>query len=246
MDNNLREYTREGLLEIINALPLAVLVIDKSRSVTLANKVSLEFTNKDMDTLVGLVAGEAFSCVNHDKDSRGCGFSPDCARCRFKEALEDTLTRGAQRFMIETTKELLGKGERVFRFSTKPLKLAGRHVALLSIQDLTEERHMERIRLEREKLAAVLETTGGVCHELSQPLQVIMGYCEILEEKNGLDEETTTALAAIHGEINKLARLAHDLTSITRYETKPYLTSKILDIEKSSLKDNQTLKKKEK
>ena len=70
MDNTLREYTREGLLEIINALPLAVLVIDKDRAVTLANKVSLEFTAKDMDTLIGLVAGEAFSCVNYEKDSR--------------------------------------------------------------------------------------------------------------------------------------------------------------------------------
>ncbi|MCG8618499.1 MAG: PAS domain-containing protein [Desulfobacterales bacterium] len=238
MDNTLREYTREGLLEIINALPLAVLVIDKDRAVTLANKVSLEFTAKDMDTLIGLVAGEAFSCVNHEKDSRGCGFSPDCARCRFKEALADTLTNRTPHFMIETTKTILGRGERILRFSTKPLKLAGKQVALMSIQDLTEERNMERIRLEREKLAAVLETTGGVCHELSQPLQVIMGYCEILEEKNGLDKETSNALIAIHDEVKKLARLTHDLTSITRYETKPYLTSKILDIEKSSLKDN--------
>lgn len=238
MDNQLSDYTRDGLLEIINALPLVVLVIDRRRAVTLANKASLEFTGRDKDALIGLVTGEAFSCINQDEDSRGCGFSEHCTRCRFKAALEDTLGDGVPRYMVETTKELIGKGKRILRFSTKPLRLAGEHVALLSIQDLTEERNMERIRVEREKLAAVLETTGGVCHELSQPLQVIMGYCEILKQHDDLDKETAHALVAIHGEVDKLARLAHDLTRITRYETKPYLTSKILDIERSALQND--------
>ncbi|MCG8634179.1 MAG: hypothetical protein MI863_10150 [Desulfobacterales bacterium] len=229
-----REYTREGLLEIINALPLAILVIDQCRSVLLANKVSLEFTNKDKERLIGLIPGEAFSCINHEKHLKGCGFSQNCARCRFKEALEDTLTKGTPRYMIETTKELKNKGKRILRFSTKPLKLAGRHVALLSIHDLTEERTHERVRLEKEKLATALETTGGVCHELSQPLQVIMGYCEILSDKTDLDKETANALSVIHREVDRLARLTHDLTNLTRYETKPYLTSKIIDIEKST------------
>ncbi len=221
-------------MEIINALPLAILVIDRNRNILLANKVSLEFTNKDKEQLIGLIAGEAFSCINHERTPKGCGFSEDCSRCRFKEALEDTLSNRQPRFMIETTKVLKHKGTRILRFSTKPLKLAGRQVALLSIQDLTQERTHERVRLEKEKLATVLETTGGVCHELSQPLQVIMGYCEILSSKDNLDPETNNAVAAIYGEINKLARLAHDLTRITRYETKPYLRSKIIDIKKST------------
>jgi len=83
-------------------------------------------------------------------------------------------------------------------------------------------------------LATALETTGGVCHELSQPLQAIMGYCEILGERNDLDDDMSTAIGGIQKEIDKLARLTHDLTNITRYETKPYLASKIIDIEKSS------------
>ncbi len=237
MGKALREYTREGLLEIINALPLAILVIDRNRSVLLANKVSLEFTNKDKDQLLGLVTGEAFSCINHEKHHKGCGFSQDCIRCKFKEALEDTLTKGKPRYMIETTKVLKKKGKRILRFSTKPLKLSGNHVALLSIQDLTQERIHERVRLEKEKLATALETTGGVCHELSQPLQVIMGYCEILSHKTDLDTETTNALSVIQEEVDKLAQLTHDLTKITRYETKPYLKSKIIDIEKSASED---------
>ncbi len=237
MGKTLKEYTREGLLEIINALPLVILVIDRNRTVLLANKVAFEYTNKDKNRLLSLVAGEAFACINHEKHPRGCGFSQDCAQCRFKEALEDTLTSGTPRNMIETTKVLKNKGKRILRFSTKPMRLAGQHVALLSIQDLTEERTHERVRLEKEKLATALETTGGVCHELSQPLQVIMGYCEILSNKKDLDTETTNALSVIHSEVDKLARLTHDLTKITRYETKPYLRSKIIDIEKSAAED---------
>ncbi len=229
-----REYTRDGLLEIINALPLAISVIDQTRSVVLANKVTQEFTNKNKDQLIGQVGGKAFACINHGKTPQGCGFGKDCIKCKLNIALEETLKKRLSCQMIETTMVFEKKGERVLRFSTQPLNLAGQEVALLSIEDLTEIRTHERVRLEKEKLAAVLETTGAVCHELSQPLQVIMGYCDILAEYKSLNKETSNALAAINKEIKKLANLTHDLTNITRYKTKPYLRSKIIDIAKSS------------
>jgi len=228
------EYTREGLLEVINALPMAILVFGRNQKILLANKSSEIFTGKDIDRLAGLTLGAAFGCINHQKDARGCGFSEDCLQCLFKESLEQALKHGTPRNMVEIKKVLNSKGQRIFRLATQPLKLANQVVALLSIEDLTQERAHEQVRLEKEKLATALETTGGVCHELSQPLQVIMGYCEILGEKKNLDGDISAALSAIQKEVDKLARLTHDLTNITRYETKPYLKAKIIDIEKSA------------
>jgi len=228
------EYSKEGLLEIINALPLAICVIDKDRSVILANKVTYEFTNKNKDPLISQIAGKALGCINNDKDPKGCGFYQDCSRCRLRKAIAHTLENREPQHLIETTMMFKEKGVRVLRISTQPLKLDGDEVALLSIEDLTELRSHERTRLEKEKLTAVLEMAGAVCHELSQPLQVINGFCDILTEQKGLDPETSHALDTILKEIKRMGRLNHDLMHITRYETKPYLRSKIIDIEKSS------------
>lgn len=228
------EYSKEGLLEIIDALPLAICVIDKNRSVILANKVTYEFTNKRKEPLISQIAGKALGCINNDKTPQGCGFDQDCSRCRLRKAIAHTLENRAPRHLIETTMTFKKKGVRILRFSTQPLNLGGDEVVLLSIEDLTDARSHEKTRLEKEKLTAVLETAGAVCHELSQPLQVINGFCDILAEQKGLDAETSHALNAILKEIKRMGRLNHDLMNITRYETKPYLRSKIIDIEKSS------------
>ena len=228
------EYSKEGLLEIINALPLAICVIDKNRSVILANKVTFKFTNGKKDPLISQIAGKALGCVNHDKATQGCGFGENCSRCRLREAIAHTLETKTPRHMVETTMNFKEKGIRILRISTLPLNLDGEGVALLSIEDLTDASSHEKTRLEKEKLTAVLETAGAVCHELSQPLQVINGFCDILTEKKNLDPETAHALNAILKEVRRMGRLNHDLMHITRYETKPYLRSQIIDIEKSS------------
>lgn len=228
------EYTREGLRTILNVLPVAVMVVDQSLSVILVNNAALTFTLKTRDQLLGHAAGDALDCMNRDAAPGGCGFSLNCAACCLRAILKETLETGTPRKRIETTMALERTGERILRFSTLPLTLAKEAAVLLTIEDLTEARVHEDGHIEREKLSAVLETTGGVCHELSQPLQVIMGYCEILSEREGLDGEARDAVAAISLEVEKLARLTHDLTHITRYETKPYLTSKIIDIQKSA------------
>ncbi|WDP84686.1 MAG: hypothetical protein HUN05_05620 [Desulfobacter sp.] len=236
MSKPLVEYTKKGLLAIINALPMAILVIDQDRSVLISNQNAKIFTNKKQ--LKGRASGEVFDCINHKKNANGYGFSRGCVDCKLKNAIETTLAQGRPKFMVETQKTLIGKGKRDLRFSTTPLKLGGKSAVLLSIEDLTEKKAHDRVWVEKEKLTTALETTGGIAHEFSQPIQVIMGYCEILLDQRGMDEKTATALASIQKEVDKLARLTHDLTNITRYETKPYLKSKIIDIKKSTGKES--------
>ena len=228
------EFSKKGLLEIINALPLAICVIDKNRSVVIANRAIYKFTNKNEEPLINQVAGKALGCINHEKDPKGCGFGQDCFRCKLREALAQSLEKRVPRYMIETTMVFKEKGERFLRISTQPLNLLGDEVALLTIEDLTDIRSHEKTRLEKEKLTAVIETAGAVCHEFSQPLQVINMFCDVLAEQKGLDSETSKTLEAILKEEKRMGKLNHHLMNITRYETKPYLKSKIIDIEKSS------------
>lgn len=84
---------------------------------------------------------------------------------------------------------------------------------------------------EREKLQGVLEMAGAVCHELNQPLQIVLGYAEMLLEDG---DKNSDALITIKTEINRIGELTRRIMKITRYQAKPYLKSRIVDIEQSS------------
>lgn len=58
----------------------------------------------------------------------------------------------------------------------------GGHLASIEThKDITEAKLAEREKLGKEKLKAAMETTGAVCHEISQPLQIIQTTVELMQ-----------------------------------------------------------------
>ncbi len=105
------------------------------------------------------------------------------------------------------------------------------------IRDITGRRQAEEVLLEQERLEGVLEMAGAICHELNQPLQTVLGFSELLL----LDIESSNPLykpvKGIETGITRISQLMRRIMGITRYQSKPYLKSKIVDIEKASKKD---------
>jgi len=124
------------------------------------------------------------------------------------------------------------KGKCWFESHTAPiLGLEGEKRFLASsVRDITDRKLAEKEINEKERLAAVMETAGAVCHELNQPLQIISGCCELLGEIGGLDKKTQRKIDIIMKETQRMAKLNHNLMNITSYKTKSYLKSKIIDI----------------
>ena len=124
------------------------------------------------------------------------------------------------------------KGKCWFESHTAPiLGLEGeKQFIVSSVRDITERKLSEKEINEKERLAAVMETAGAVCHELNQPLQIITGCCELLEDMGGLDEKIQRKIRIIINETQRMAKLNHNLMNITSYKTKSYLKSKIIDI----------------
>jgi sigma-B regulation protein RsbU (phosphoserine phosphatase) len=89
---------------------------------------------------------------------------------------------------------------------------------------------------EREKLQGVLEMAGAVCHELNQPLQVVSGFSEILLQKMQSGDPNYSSLKSILDGIDRIGDLTHRIMRITHYQSKPYLESRIVDIEQASKK----------
>ena len=100
---------------------------------------------------------------------------------------------------------------------------------------LVQRKQAARDRLNREKLQAVLETAGAVCHELNQPMQVIVGYCDLLLMDIEEEDVNYHKIKRIEKQIERMGSITLKLSKITKYETTDYLEDKIIDIEKSAL-----------
>jgi len=95
---------------------------------------------------------------------------------------------------------------------------------------------LQRVLNEREKLSGAIEMAGAVCHEFNQPLQVIMGYAEMLLFDVSSTSELKLKINEIKKSSVKLGKLIRKLQKITQYKTKDYIgTTKIIDIDRASI-----------
>ena len=83
-------------------------------------------------------------------------------------------------------------------------------------------------------MQGVLEMAGAVCHEMNQPLMAVAGYSELISKNISKDDPSYEKFAKIAEQTDRLGRITQKLMGITRYKTKEYLKSKIIDIDKSS------------
>lgn len=147
---------------------------------------------------------------------------------------------------IESVIDAINRGH-IYRFIKKPwnngmLKRDVRHA-------IEYFQMNERLRLfssdtdigrsiEQERLQGVLEMAGAVCHEFSQPLQVITGFCELLSEMPEIcnePEEFNKYLSMIFKSSNRISNLLKKIMKIRRYETRLYMDDfHIVDINKAS------------
>lgn len=100
------------------------------------------------------------------------------------------------------------------------------------------EKAAARRLAEDEKLKGVLETAGGVCHELNQPLQYILGSIQLIMLDVSEKEPMHASLKNILRQVERMGDITRKLMDITRYKTRRYADGKsILDIEQSSKRD---------
>lgn len=227
-------YTKEGLLGLIDGLPLAIAVVDKARKVVLANKAAQAFTNKDKARLIGRVGGDALGCQFSDDVPEGCGFGDECLKCRLRDILDQTMRDGRSHFMETISMGFKLHGKRYLRITTQPLRVDKDTVVLLAMEDVTEAKKHQKLELEKEKLSAVVQTTGAVCHEMNQPLMAILGFSELLLGELNKGRVKAETVMEIRQGAEKLGEITHKLMSVTSYQTKKYLSGEILDLEKAS------------
>jgi len=105
--------------------------------------------------------------------------------------------------------------------------------------DITEQMQIEKEVREKEKLQGVIELAGTVCHELSQPMQIISGISDLVLMNISKNDDLHKKLSKIKEQVERMAELTMKLRDITRYETKTYSgETKIIDLDQSADRRN--------
>ncbi len=105
--------------------------------------------------------------------------------------------------------------------------------------DITEHMRIEKEIREKEKLQGVIELAGTVCHEISQPMQIISGVSDLMLMNISESDHLYKKLNKIKDQIERMTKLTMKLHDITRYETKIYSgRTKIIDLEHSTERRN--------
>jgi len=90
--------------------------------------------------------------------------------------------------------------------------------------------------LEKEKLQVIFEMTGAICHELSQPMQAISGNSELMLMNLQKDNPLYKNVETIKDQVDRMGDITRKLKRVTRYKTKDYINSKIIDIDGAAAK----------
>ncbi len=214
------QEANERLESLLNSLPLGIVIIDfNTRQILDLNPHALITFGCSPEQLIGK------KCTDHI--------------CPADEGNCPIIDQGLDMDRFE--REIINiAGERIPVLKTvMKTEIDGKLVILECFIDISDKKRAEEEHIKREKLQAILEMAGAVCHEFNQPLQVISGFCELLKTGPGFNDENKLQINEIIKAVHRMGSLTKDVMNITDYETKPYLNSKIIDIKRSSGKSNE-------
>jgi PAS domain S-box-containing protein len=86
---------------------------------------------------------------------------------------------------------------------------------IISVRDVTMEKKLEQQIIQSERLAAMGQMIGGFAHELNNPLTVILGNAELLQESE-VSESARKPIAALRQEARRAAEIVQNLQYFAR------------------------------
>ncbi|KJS31334.1 MAG: hypothetical protein VR64_12110 [Desulfatitalea sp. BRH_c12] len=96
---------------------------------------------------------------------------------------------------------------------------------------------MQSALTEEKKLQGAMELAGAACHELNQPMQVILNCAEIMSSQLREQDDLRLYADEMISQILRMDKILKKTTRITKYRTVKYVKGRIIDIDKASDSD---------
>ena len=173
---------------VIDSLPSGLVTTDTNRRILTFNHAAEAITGKSFRSVAGRPLAEALQ------------FPPALA-----QSLEDGLARvGARRveYRYQTSD---GRGDLELGASMTHLETpGGRAGFLVTFQDVTDIKRLEREVAMQQRLAAVGEMAAGIAHEIRNPLASMSGSIQILRQELPLSAEQEQLMDIVLRESERL------------------------------------------
>ncbi|MHC4982635.1 MAG: hybrid sensor histidine kinase/response regulator [Planctomycetota bacterium] len=177
------------LMTILENFPHAAALLDRDRRIRIANPAAAKHAGLSGEELVGRRIGEALRCNNSLSDPRGCGFAAPCQDCDVRRAVLDTVSKSQRVDRLEACVPVRrpdGADYTSFLISTSPLRTKHEQLALVWLEDVTEQRRLEEClrglesRIRRmQKFQSLGILAGGIAHDFNNLLVGILGYADL-------------------------------------------------------------------
>ena len=205
----------EQIDTLLHTIPSGILIIDaETHSIVDANPMAIMLIGAPLEQLVGRKCLD-YICIG------------DEGRCPITD-LGQKIDH-SERVIRNVDGELIP-----IQKSVAKAQIDGHPYYIESFVDLTQLKRLEAEKIDQEKIKAAFETAGAVCHEMNQPLQAVSGYTELLMRNGDLDASLFNRIKQIKEQVDRMGDVTRKLTQITKYETKKYLDSNIVDLDKSA------------
>ncbi|MBR57892.1 MAG: hypothetical protein CMH54_07510 [Myxococcales bacterium] len=152
----------EDLLNsIISSIPIGVIVVEGSGSISFMNNEALGICGTDLPDVLGKPVANLFPDLRHIRANRD----------------------KAGRVANEITSQVMGREIRLLRWTITPLKGThdGSNDELLIFEDITSLVALQREMQESRQLVRVGKLAAGVAHEIRNPLGAISGCAQLLK-----------------------------------------------------------------
>ncbi|MDW7772366.1 MAG: GAF domain-containing protein [Desulfobulbaceae bacterium] len=201
------EENERFLQTIMDSLQDRIIVVDGRKRVVLVNRRFLEQENLAEKALLG----RPYDLIIpwRKKDAQEC-------------PVTKVLSTG--KMLVRTDRVMVNDQPQWLERSILPIfDNAGRvEYAVETVRDITSQKSLEQERLEREKLAGVLETAGTVAHELNSPLFAAMGTAQLLREEME-NEDQRREMDIILRNMKSMADLTKKMATMTGFTSREYV-----------------------
>ncbi len=229
----------QQLVSILDGSPISTFVIDRDRWVILWNTANEIFTGITKEEALG----KPLDLSRLFKDRTMPSLAELVLNMTDSEILARFGRQGVRKSDIhpdalENTTSIWIQGrEHILNIQAIRLRDARGEVAgaIQCGQDITEQKKMEEEKLQREKLQSILEMAGAICHELHQPMQIILAQSELLAINVPESDPLYTKLNILQDQIQRMNDITGKLSSIHNYKTRSYVgPTRIIDIHSQS------------
>ncbi len=181
-------------------------------------------------------AQEIFGYARHEVQGQPLvALVPPEAREQIESVLA-TVGRGRSVGHLETTGLRRDGGRLAVSVGVSPRRDGTGAIAGASVvaRDISEHRELERRLRQTEELAAVATLVTGIAHDIGTPMNVILGYTDLLA-RSPLDEKNRERVGIIKDQVERVTRLIQTLMNFARPQRETLRPQRVEDLAERAL-----------